>query len=520
MPWSYLGGLEGMPLLVGLAVVNSGKTSYPKGVFSGALISADFIRLFPQTKHANISGITSSCFSLGAFFGCIASFTAGDQFGRRKTVWLGLSMNVVGAILQITAFHLPQMIVGRIINGFGMGVISSTCPVFMAETSPFRLRGKLVVLGSVCNTIGFCIANWINYGLYANNGPEQWRFPLGFQLIFPLIVAVILPWVVESPRWLLLKNRHEDALKALAKLYGKSHALDDQDLNDELSSICRSIDEERKNRAPTKDVLLFRDSNQNMRRLLLSCGTQLMQQFTGVNAMSYYLPTLLIQSVGVSSAYARLLTAANATLYLGAALLCIFLIDLVGRRKLLLYGSLATGCCYLVAAITLKEALIHPDAKKTLGAVTTSMFFLYYFTYGTSFAKVPWVFNSEINSLGWRARGAAAATATNWIGGFIVVQFTKTGVNNLGWGFYLLFACFCFSFFPIVYLLYPETCRRTLEDMDEIFKERRGAFVFSHPVLTQRQRPQAFIEAERRRIEAASDSEEAGARAPRGLLAV
>lgn len=65
------------------------------------------------------------------------------------------------------------------------------------------------------------------------------------------------------------------------------------------------------------------------------------------------------------------------------------------------------------------------------------MFFLYYFFYGTSFAKVPWVYNSEINSLGWRTRGAAAATATNWMGGFIVTQFTKVGVNNLGWGFYL-----------------------------------------------------------------------------------
>jgi hypothetical protein len=65
------------------------------------------------------------------------------------------------------------------------------------------------------------------------------------------------------------------------------------------------------------------------------------------------------------------------------------------------------------------------------------MFFMYYFFYGTSFAKVPWVYNSEINSLGWRARGAAAATATNWMGGFIVTQFTKVGVNNLAWKFYL-----------------------------------------------------------------------------------
>lgn len=215
------------------------------------------------------SGWVLTWTELGAFFGCIASFTLGDKLGRKRTVWLGLSMNVVGAILQTTAFHLPQMIVGRIINGFGMGVISSTCPIFMAETSPFRLRGKLVVLGSVCNTVGFCTANWINYGLYASNGPKQWRFPLGFQLIFPLIVAINLPFVVESPRWLLLRNRHEDALRALAKLHGKSHALDDQNLNDELSSISRRILEERKNRTPTRDVLLFRDSNQNMRRLLL-----------------------------------------------------------------------------------------------------------------------------------------------------------------------------------------------------------------------------------------------------------
>lgn len=103
----------------------------------------------------------------------------------------------------------------------------------------------------------------------------------------------------------------------------------------------------------------------------------------------------------------------------------------------MLYGSLTMGSCYLISAICLHEKDLHPEHKKTYGAVTTSMFFLYYFFYGTSFAKVPWVYNSEVNSLGWRTRGAAAATATNWMGSFIVTQFTKVGVNNLGWRFYL-----------------------------------------------------------------------------------
>lgn len=105
--------------------------------------------------------------------------------------------------------------------------------------------------------------------------------------------------------------------------------------------------------------------------------------------------------------------------------------------RLMIYGSITTGICYLIAAVTLKVADNHPERKSTLSIVTVSMFFLYYFCYGTSFAKVPWVYNSEINSLGWRARGSAAATATNWLGGFVTVQFTKAGVDNLGWGFYL-----------------------------------------------------------------------------------
>lgn len=103
----------------------------------------------------------------------------------------------------------------------------------------------------------------------------------------------------------------------------------------------------------------------------------------------------------------------------------------------MLYGSVTMGSCYLVSSMCLKAAEDDPSQKAVLGRVTTAMFFMYYFFYGTSFAKVPWVYNSEINSLGWRTRGAAAATATNWLGGFIVTQFTKVGVNNLRWRFYL-----------------------------------------------------------------------------------
>lgn len=154
-----------------------------------------------------------------------------------------------------------------------------------------------------------------------------------------------------------------------------------------------------------------------------------------------------------------------------------------------------------------------------MGRVTTAMFFLYYFIYGTSFAKVPWVYNSEVNSLGWRTRGAAAATGTNWICGFIVTQFTSIGVSRLHWRFYLsklefhtlllriltksqktVFAVISWAFFPIVFLFYPETSQRTLEDMDEIFIRNPSLIVCGNQQLTQRDRPEIFVQAEQDRI--------------------
>lgn len=125
----------------------------------------------------------------------------------------------------------------------------------------------------------------MNYGLYFTGGALQWRFPLAFQLIFPLIVASVLPFLPESPRWLLLQDRHEDALEVIRRLVGKNVDVHDAEVESEYLSIKTAIYQERKDRTPVMDVLLFRDKTQNFRRLLLSCGTQFMQQFSGVNAL-------------------------------------------------------------------------------------------------------------------------------------------------------------------------------------------------------------------------------------------
>lgn len=169
-------------------------------------------------------------------------------------------------------------------------------PVYQSECAKPQYRGRLVILANISNTVAFCLANWMNYGLYFRGGAFQWRFPLAFQLVFAAIAIPIMIFLPESPRWLLLKDRSDEALVVLARLEGKNASVDDPAVVNAHKSIMVAIREERQAVVPAKDVFLFRDETQNFRRLLLSCGTQLMQQFSGVNALGKY-PCLRMESV-------------------------------------------------------------------------------------------------------------------------------------------------------------------------------------------------------------------------------
>ncbi|KAI1646757.1 putative sugar transporter [Daldinia loculata] len=473
---------------------------YDQGVFAGVLVSENFKEQFPQVRDANISGITSSCFFIGAFLGSMAAFMLGDRLGRRKTIAWGLLCNFLGAILQFTAWHLPQMIIGRLINGFGIGLTSTTTPVFLSECAKSHQRGKLVVIGTASNVTSFALANWIAYALYSQNGPFQWRFPLAFQVVYFFMIAPILLLVPESPRWLLLAGKEESALGVLSQLAGKDIPMNDDTVTGEFRSIKVAIELEREDRAPIMDVLCFRDKTHNFRRLILSCGTQFMQQFSGINALGFYLPTLLAENVGFSQEMSRLIAAVSGTVYLVSAFGSVIIIDTLGRRKMLLCGSIAMGICHLIASLCLRSSELDISGKKLMGNVTTAMFIVFHVFFGLTWACVPWVYSAEVNSLGWRSRGAGAATATNWLGGFVVTQFTKVGIDNLNWAFYLIFAVFCFSYFPIVLLFYPETSNRTLEDMDYMFIQNPSIFVLGRQEMTQRRRPASFATAEADRI--------------------
>lgn len=303
------------------------------------------------------------------------------------------------------------------------------------------------------NIAGFTLCNWINYALSFHGGSLAWRFPLAFQLIFIVMLFATVPWLPESPRWLVNQDLHDEALEIMACLEAKE--LDDPIVVTFQREVIESVQYERLHAVRWRDLLRGKVTGETktIRRLLLGAGTQLMQQLQGINIMSYYLPTVLIEFVGLSNEKARLITAINATTYLAISCISVPYVEKVGRRGLMLLSTAGQGLCFLIITILLRFG----QDNSTVATASIAFFFLYYISFGIGMLGIPWLYPAEINSLPMRTKGAALATSVNWLSNFVIVEITPIGIQNLGWKFWIIFTIFNAVCIPIIYFVYPET---------------------------------------------------------------
>lgn len=190
----------------------------------------------------------------------------------------------IGAILQITAYGVPQMIVGRIVAGIGNGINTATAPPWQAETSKASWRGKLIVIELILNIAGFSLSNWVTFGFSYVPGPVAWRLPLAMQFIFIFVLYATVPWLPESPRWLVMVDRNKEAEQILADLEGTE--VEDPYIQTQMSEIKFAANYEREHAVRIRDLLRGKKGGQagtcTLRRLLLGMGAQFMQQFSGM----------------------------------------------------------------------------------------------------------------------------------------------------------------------------------------------------------------------------------------------
>ena len=234
-------------------------------------------------EHTSLLGTVTALYDVGCFFGAVAAFSIGERLGRKRSVLLGTTVMSIGAILQIAAYGVPQMIVGRIVAGLGNGMNTATAPVWQAETSKAAWRGKLIVVELILNIAGFSLSNWITYGFSYVDGPVAWRFPLAFQFIFIFVLFATVPWLPESPRWLIAHGQIDEADQIIADLEAKD--IVDPYVITESKEIQWAVEYEREHGVSWLDLLRGRSGKGTctVRRLILGGGAQAMQQLAGIN---------------------------------------------------------------------------------------------------------------------------------------------------------------------------------------------------------------------------------------------
>lgn len=423
----------------------------------------------------NIRGAIVGCYELGAMIGAIIVLWKGDAIGRRWSVVFGSIIMTIGTIIMVAGDTLAPFTVGRVIAGVGNGLNTSPIPMLQSELSKAKYRGLLVFVEGALLAGGVMVSYWINYGFYwidHKQNSVQWRFPIAFQIVFALVLGFGMFIVPESPRWLVKKGNSDQAHDIIARL--QNRPLDDPEVLSELHFLQDSIrrTEEAMGKFQLKE-LLDNGPSQNFYRTCLGCGAQCMQQWTGINNLTYYANTVF-NMVGEGDTKGRLLVCGSGIIYFAAAIAAIFIIDLGGRRNLMIWCACGMMICFAIMAgmiEKLKQGKDEGMTYKTYGKVAEAFIYLYFIPWSFGWLGMTWLYPPEITPIRIRAPASALSTITNWIMNFTVVMISPPAFQNLGGHTFTMFGAFNLIFMPIVYCLYPETKKRGLEEMDLIFAD-------------------------------------------------
>lgn len=350
-------------------------------------------------------------------------------------------------------------------------------------TGEFQLCIELAI-----NIFGVMTAYWVDYGMSYVKNAAQFRFPLALQCVFAIATFAGIILLPESPRWLVAHDRHDEARMVLwsVEVAAKRMQLDDARVTHNLVEIQEAIQEERKAASSSSFRSLLKNGEQKFfYRTMLGIGGQFMQQLSGINLITYYAPVIFQQSVGLPHDLSLQLAGFNGIAYWLSAMVPIWLIDRLGRRKLMLFAAAGQGACMAVLAGAVS------NGSASAGIVATVMLFLFNFFFSVGLLAIPWLLPAEYAPLAIRTRAAALATMSNCkflstvsirgalipgsdsaypgIFTFLVVEITPVSISSIGYKTYIYFCIFNFAFLPLIYFFYPETRNLSLEQIDKLF---------------------------------------------------
>ena len=419
-------------------------------------------------------GWYGGCALIGSIIGVLFAGILSDKFGRKSTMILSAILFSTSAIGCAVSTDFNQLVIYRIIGGVGIGVVSIISPLYISEVAVAQYRGRLVSLYQLAVTIGFLGAYLVNYQLlgYSMSNPdvstgwwnlvfvsEVWRGMLGMETLPAIMFFIIIFFIPESPRWLILKGKEEKATNILERIYTSS--------KEALFQLTE-----------TKSVLSSESKSEW--KLLLQPGIRkaviigvciaVLGQFMGVNAVLFYGPSIF-ENAGLSggdSLFYQVLVGLVNTL---TTVLALVIIDKVGRKKLVYYG--VSGM--VISLVLIATYFIYGESWG-ISSIFLLIFFLFYvFCCAVSICAVVFVLLSEMYPT--RVRGLAMSIAgfALWIGTYLIGQLTPWMLQNLTpAGTFILFAIMCVPYMLIVWKLVPETTGKSLEEIERYWMKNKN----------------------------------------------
>ena len=414
------------------------------GVISGATA---FIKTEFAIDDQAIEWIVSSMM-LGAAAGALGAGWLSSHLGRKRSLILGAVLFVIGSLLCGAAWTPDALVAARIILGLAIGIATFTAPLYLAEVAPEHIRGAMISTYQLMITIGILVA-FLSDTAFSYHG--AWRWMLGIIAIPGALFLLGVLGLPDSPRWLMMRGRDEEAYDVLRRLRG-----DEEIVAREASDIKEQL------KTPQLGWHLFQQNPNFRRSVFLGALLQVMQQFTGMNVVMYYAPRIF-QEMGYDPTAQMWFTALVGLTNVLATFIAIALIDRWGRKPILY-----TGFAVMAAGLGVVGAMMHAGIHgQTEQYFTVAMLLMFIVGFAMSAGPLIWTLCSEIQPLKGRDFGIGVSTFTNWITNMVVGYTFLSMLNRFGnANTFWLYASLNVAFIVLTFWLVPETKGVTLEQIE------------------------------------------------------
>ncbi|WP_163583244.1 sugar porter family MFS transporter [Gracilibacillus saliphilus] len=407
-----------------------------------------------------MEGWVISCVMVGGVTGVALSGFLSDRWGRKKLLMMSAIFFIISALGSAFAIDVTTLVLARILGGLGIGFASALSVTYISECAPPAIRGRLGSLYQLFTIFGICATFYINY-FVANSGTHEWglelgwRWMLGYGTIPGIIFLFLLFFIPESPRYLIQKGKDKEAFHILKRING------DEVAKKEAKEIKASIEVEQS--SSVKELI------KPGLRMAMGVGIflALFNQVIGMNAVTYYGPDIF-RSVGFENNTEFLATSIIGSVQVVFTILAIFLIDKLGRKKLMAIGS------SLMAIFMLLIGSVFYFEPASSGVLLIILIAGFTASFCVSMGPIPWIMIPEIFPNHLRAKAVGIATIFLWGANWAIGQFTPVLINNMGSSFtFWMFAVINVICFIFVMTIVPETKNKTLEEIGQLWKSKK-----------------------------------------------